>query len=88
MEKRIVNLNQLHKRLALTTEQKELLTEALETLMRKYEVLANYVRDNNNNERGFHYGHFTGVADGLNNAYKIINNIDDDYNLPKPIPNE
>ena len=51
----------------LTDEQKLALSYKLEALMAKY-----------GRSRGQMY--FEGVADGLNHAYKLINEIDDDYN--------
>jgi len=53
----------------LTDEQKESLSNKLETLIAKYSRLAG--RDDE---------YFTGAADGLNHAFKLINEIDDDYN--------
>ena len=53
----------------LTDEQKQEASDKLETLMGKYMRLAD--RDDE---------YFTGVADGLNHAFKLINEINDDYN--------
>lgn len=49
----------------LTEEQKQLLSDRLEVLMAKYSSL--------------HDTYFNGVVSGLNYAYKLINEIDDDY---------
>jgi len=56
----------------LTDEQKLVLSNKLEAIMAKYTKMA----------RGddFAKDYFTGVADGLNHAFKLTNEIDDDYN--------
>jgi len=53
----------------LTDDQKLALSVKLEILIAKYLNLAG--RDDE---------YFTGVADGLNHAFKLTNEIDDDYN--------
>lgn len=52
----------------LTDEQKKILSDKLEVLMGKYARLG-----------GRHSDYFNGVMDGLNNAYKLVNEIEDDY---------
>jgi hypothetical protein len=69
----IVNLEKLHKELALTPKQIEKLSNALELLMTKY---ANYSKLENAQDRAY----YAGVMDGLNDGYKLVNKIDDDYN--------
>ena len=59
----------------LTPEQKQALSDKLEVLMAKYGTLAC---------RSYH---FEGTAEGLNIAYKLINEISDDYNTPVPKAN-
>jgi len=51
----------------LSDEQKLTLSNKIETIMTKYS------KSNN-------MDYFVGVVDGLNHAYKLINEIDDDYN--------
>lgn len=54
----------------LTSEQRQVMSDKLEILMRKY---GTFSRRGNNK-------YFEGTAEGLNIAYKLINEIDDDYN--------
>lgn len=70
----VVNIQDLHDKINLTSLQKELLSKALEELMTKYSKMASLRRD----EKLSAYA--DGVSDGLNHAFKLINNIDDDYN--------
>jgi hypothetical protein len=70
----IIDLKKLHSDLALSPKQTELLSNALEMLMTKY---AGYSKLEDSQDRAY----FGGTADGLNDAYKLINKIDDDYNL-------
>jgi hypothetical protein len=70
----ILDLKKLHAELALTSKQKELLSDAIEKLITKY---ANYSKLENAQDRAY----YAGTGDGLNDAYKLINNIDDDYNF-------
>lgn len=53
----------------LTHAQRQRLSDKLELLMRKYGTMS---------KRESPY--YEGIADGLNIAYKLINEIDDDYN--------
>jgi len=53
----------------LTPEQKKAMSYKLELLMIKYGRLGSRIEP-----------YFEGVADGLNHAYKLLNEIDDDYN--------
>ena len=55
---------------SLTQEQRDELSVKIEKLMAKYSAVAL--------ARGNRY--FAGVVDGMNNIYKLINEIDDDYN--------
>jgi len=54
----------------LTDAQKLALSDKLELLMAKYGKLG-----------GREVSYHTGVLTGLNNAYKLINEINDDYNI-------
>ena len=65
--KQVVDLSTLHADLKLTKKQKKLLGEALGKLMEKY-------------QRNEHKDYFAGVVDGLNNAAKMIDGTNDDYN--------
>lgn len=71
MATEIINLEQLHTDLKLSDEQKKLLSDVVTKIMDKYET---HSTDTD---------YFSGVADGLNHAYKIINGISDDYNYTK-----
>lgn len=53
----------------LTDEQKLKISELFEKLMNKYELMSN--KKNN--------VYFSGVVDGINHCYKIINGKEDDY---------
>ena len=64
----IIDLPALHMQLQLTPEQAQLLGDALELLLHKYEARA----------ESSHY--MAGVADGLNHAWKLVMQVDDDYN--------
>jgi len=64
----IIDLPALHEQLQLTPEQTQLLGDALEQLMHKYEA------------RAESSPYMAGVADGLNHARKLITQVDDDYN--------
>ena len=65
----IVDIEQLHKELNLTDEQKGKLADALHQLVIKYEPVTHVNND-----------YFDGVCDGLNHAWKLVQGIDDDYN--------
>lgn len=55
---------------SLTQEQRDELSDKIEKLMAKYSGMA---------LRGNRY-YFSGVVDGMSSIYKLINEIDDDYN--------
>ena len=55
----------------LTPEQRLEMSEKLEKLIRKFNVA----------DPGALSQYFSGVQDGLNHAYKLVNEIDDDYNF-------
>ena len=63
-----LDLQALHEQLQLTPEQAQLLGDALEQLMHKYEA------------RAESSPYMAGVADGLNHARKLVMQVDDDYN--------
>lgn len=67
MANTVIDLESLHKELNLSDKQKQLLSDAFEKLMAKYQP--NDVRE-----------YYAGVVDGINNCFKIVNNTDDDYN--------
>ncbi len=74
----IINLEELHSKLKLSDEQKTLLSEAFENLIKKYNSHAESSETNRL--------YFDGVADGINNCFKVINGINDDYNSkPKTV---
>jgi hypothetical protein len=54
----------------LTDEQKLSISELFEKVMNKYELKSNIGKDSI---------YFSGVTDGINHCYKIINGISDDY---------
>ncbi len=58
----------------LTYIQRQDMSDKIEIIMRKYGLLSS---DNIGGDRYY----FNGVAEGLNIAYKIINELDDDYNV-------
>lgn len=60
----------------LTDEQKNYLIKIIENVMDKYEKKASDA-EKRGDKNSLHYN--SGVSDGLNHAYKIINGIDDDY---------
>jgi len=74
----IVDIEQLHQALSLTGEQRELLRDALEKLMRKYNKFHRraFVKGGNHEKTMY----FAGVVDGLNHAFKLISEVHDDYN--------
>lgn len=65
---RTIDLPALHRQLQLTPEQAQLLGDALERLMYKYEAMAT------------RSPYMAGVADGLNHARKLVTQVEDDYN--------
>ncbi len=56
----------------LTAAQKKDLSDKLEKLMAKYTICQIDTKSED---------YFAGVVDGLNNAFKLINEIEDDYNV-------
>lgn len=80
MADKIINMQKLHEELNLSIKQKELIVGALEKVMSKYS-LAHQHEQNINFANFISEDYFAGVIDGLNHAFKIINNIDDDYNF-------
>lgn len=72
---RIIDIAELSEKLNLTEEQKLQLGAAMEEIGSKYAKAGNKDR-----APSWMQMYCQGVADGLNNAYKIINGIDDDYN--------
>lgn len=57
--------------IGLTNDQKKQLSDWFEVLMTKYSRMAHSRSEPNR--------YLDGVADGLNHAYKVVNNIEDDY---------
>jgi hypothetical protein len=72
----IVDIAALSEKLNLTEEQKLLLSAAMEEIRNKYAKVENEDKSSMAIRM-----YCNGVADGLNHAYKIVNGIDDDYNL-------
>lgn len=71
-----MNLHELISSLNLTNDQQQCITNILEKVMNKYQILADNA-ENRGNEKSSAY--FSGVVDGLNNAYKIVMDIEDDF---------
>jgi len=70
MENGIIDIEVLKSKLNLSDNQIKDLSDVFEIYMKKYEIMAG---------KDMH-PYFSGVVDGLNTCYKIINGIDDDYN--------
>lgn len=62
--------------LKLTNKQKNCIANIIEKVMDKYDKKA-ISAENRRDDKSLQYN--SGVVDGLNNAYKIIMGIDDDY---------
>jgi hypothetical protein len=62
---------------SLSPEQRKEMAEKLNSLIRKYETLSS--RSTMTGKQDAH-SYFEGVADGLNHAYKLMLQINDDYN--------
>lgn len=75
--KQIINLKELHKKLQLTDEQKELLSDAALEYSNYFHSRAVILESMGYEKKSFNK-HVTG--DIVANFYKIINCIDDDYN--------
>lgn len=58
----------------LTDEQKKVLSDKIEVLMGKYGRMIGQLELDGHNT-----AYLNGVMDGLNNAYKLVNEIEDDY---------
>jgi len=69
--KKYIDLKSFNKKLNLTSDQKKMISDTLEFFITK-----NSFETSNSNS----YFYFNGLKNGLNICYKIINNIDDDYN--------
>ncbi len=70
-----MNLFELNPNL-LTPEQKEILSNQLDMLIKKYDSFAYKSISGKHIDS---YSYFYGVADGLNHAFKLINASEDDY---------
>jgi hypothetical protein len=62
---------------SLSPEQQREMADKLTSLIRKYETLSS--RSSSTGKQDTH-SYFEGVADGLNHAYKLMLQINDDYN--------
>lgn len=63
----------------LTDDQKTKLSDAIMSILSKFGRVPSKNKDNPYFD-DVSCSYFNGVVDGLNNAYKIVNGIDDDYN--------
>lgn len=66
---------------SLSPAQRQEMAEKLNALIRKYEELSSGIVNSNQASNVWDaYTYFEGVADGLNHAYKLVMEINDDYN--------
>lgn len=76
MAEHIIDIEALHNELNLTNHQVKVLSDAFEKIMADYNERYIYP-DRNNDSNMF----FEGTINGINNCYKIVNKINDDYNM-------
>lgn len=67
MTNQILDLKKLHKELKLSFVQKKLLSDAFEKLIKA-------------KQHRQHRDYFAGEVEGINDCFKVVNNIEDDYN--------
>lgn len=72
----MVHMSDVISSLELTNEQRSCIVNIIEKVMNKYDKKA-IAAEHRGDDKSSHYN--SGVVDGLNNAYKIIMGIDDDY---------